>query len=83
MLGLLFLPAASHRVAQFVLCGLMIGSAGGKDFVRNNEKSQARQNSRIHLVSATQHHAFVSNAYDRNSKPLQSPPALKFMSVEM
>jgi hypothetical protein len=40
MLGLLFLTAALQRVAQIVLCGLMIGSRGGKDFGQNTGKFQ-------------------------------------------
>jgi len=50
MLGLLFIPAATQRVAQIVLCGLMIGSPGGIDFVQNTEKLQAWHNSCVHLV---------------------------------
>ena len=53
MLGLLFIPAATQRVAQIVLCGLMIGSPGGIDLTQNTQKFQVRQEFTMHLEIVT------------------------------
>ena len=69
MLGLLFLTAALQRVAQIVLCCLMIGSRGGIDFVQNTEKFQAQHNSCVHLVIKIRPLRRRAIAYDFKSKP--------------